>query len=170
VPEFSFVVGSAGAVGRHINVPNRRLRLTRARSVRASDVCALPSPRKANIMQVPANLKPALWGAVGGAIALAIVGFSWGGWMTSHSAGKLADERADMAVVAALTPICVDKFRQAGEATANLVALKKISSTWAQGDYIEKGGWATRPGAASPDYQLARACAEKLMLPKTAAQ
>jgi len=121
-------------------------------------------------MQVPANLKPALWGAVGGAIALAIVGFSWGGWMTGHAAAKLADERADLAVVAALTPICVEKFHQAGDAISNLAALKKISSTWEQGEFLQKGGWATRPGAASPDYQLARACAEKLTQAKTAAQ
>jgi hypothetical protein len=48
--------------------------------------------------------------------------------------------------------------------------LQKISTNWEQGDYLEKGGWATRPGATSPDYQLARACAEKLAQAKTAAQ
>ncbi len=63
-------------------------------------------------MQVPSETKPALWGAAGGAIALAIVGFTWGGWMTTGTANKLADQRADTAVVAILTPICVDKFQQ----------------------------------------------------------
>ena len=57
-------------------------------------------------MQVPSETKPALWGAAGGAVALAIVGFTWGGWMTNGTANKLADERADSAVVAVLTPIC----------------------------------------------------------------
>ena len=33
-------------------------------------------------MNVPSYLKPALTGAVIGAAALAIVGFSWGGWVT----------------------------------------------------------------------------------------
>jgi len=42
--------------------------------------------------------------------------------------------------VAILTPICVDKFQQNGDATANLTALKKISSTWEQGNFVEKGG------------------------------
>jgi hypothetical protein len=28
-------------------------------------------------MKIPAELKPAAWGAVGGAIALAIIGFTW---------------------------------------------------------------------------------------------
>jgi hypothetical protein len=126
--------------------------------------------RKAKTMQIPSETKPALWGAAGGAVALAIVGFIWGGWMTTGTANKLADERADSAVVAVLTPICVEKFQQSGDAIANLAALRKISSNWEQGNFIEKGGWATRPGATSTDYVLARACAEKLVQAKSAAQ
>ncbi len=83
---------------------------------------------------------------------------------------KLADERANTAVVAALAPICAEKFLQNSDAKANLAVLQKISTTWEQGDYLQKGGWATRPGATSPDYQLARACAEKLVQVKIAAQ
>jgi len=121
-------------------------------------------------MQVPSELKPGLWGAAGGAIVLAVLGFTGGGWMTTGTANKLADQRADSAVVEVLTPICVESFQQDGNAIVNLAALKKISSTWEQGNYLEKGGWATRPGALSPDYVLARACAEKLVQAKTAAQ
>jgi len=90
--------------------------------------------------------------------------------MTSNSAGKFADERADAAVVAALTPICVEKFEHNADVAANLVALKSISLSWEQGKFIERGGWATRPGATSPDYALGRACADRLVLAKTAAQ
>ena len=32
-----------------------------------------------NIPKLPTQTKPFLWGAVAGAIALAIVGFNWGG-------------------------------------------------------------------------------------------
>jgi hypothetical protein len=63
-------------------------------------------------MQVPLETKAALWGTAGGAVALAIVGFIWGGWTTTSTADKLADERADSAVVAVLAPTCVEKFRQ----------------------------------------------------------
>ena len=121
-------------------------------------------------MQFPSETKPALLGAAGGAILVAIVGFTWGGWMTTSAADKLADQRADTAVVAILAPICVEKFQQNSDSLANLTALKKISSTWEQGNFVEKGGWATRPGAPSPDYILARACAEKLVQAKSAAQ
>ena len=99
-----------------------------------------------------------------------VVGFSWGGWMTGGTAIKLANERTNNAVVAALTPICVEKFLQNSDAKANLAVLQKISSNWEQGDYLQKGGWATRPGATSSDYQLARACADKLVQIKFAAQ
>ena len=37
-------------------------------------------------MKFPQNTKPVLWGAASGALALAIVGFAWGGWMTSSTA------------------------------------------------------------------------------------
>jgi alpha/beta superfamily hydrolase len=99
-----------------------------------------------------------------------VIGFSWGGWVTGTAANKLAAERANTAVLAALTPICVEKFLQNSDAKANLAVLQKISSNWEQGQYLEKGGWATRPGATSSDYQLARACAERLVQAKTAVQ
>ena len=98
------------------------------------------------------------------------MGFSWGGWVLGSTAHRLAVDQANTAVVAVLTPICVEKFLQNSDAKANLAVLQKISTNWEQGDYLEKGGWATRPGATSPDYQLARACAEKLVQVKTAAQ
>ena len=126
-------------------------------------------------MQVPSmlqgeSLKRLLQGAAAGAVATMVVGFGWGGWSLGSTADRLAAERADTAVVAALTPICVEKFLQNSDAKENLAVLQKISSTWEQGDYLQKGGWATQPGATSSDYRLARACAEKLVQVKTAAQ
>ena len=126
-------------------------------------------------MQVPSILKGEsltrlLQGMAVGAVATMAIGFGWGGWVTGGTADKSADQRADSAVMVALTPICVEKFMQSGDATANLAAIKEISSNWGQGSFLVKGGWATRPGATSPDYALARACAEKLVQFKTATQ
>ena len=116
-------------------------------------------------MQIPTETKPAFWGAVAGAIALAIVGFTWGGWVTGGKAEASATHRADTAAVLALAPVCVEKFQHAGDATANLAALKKADS-WSQGDFIEKGGWATMPGSNSPDKvtAVAKACAALLVV------
>jgi alpha/beta superfamily hydrolase len=109
-----------------------------------------------------ATARSVLWGAVAGAIALAIVGFSWGGWVTGGSAETLATSRAATAVVAALTPICVEKFRQAADASANLTEMKKATYVSDQSKFVEKGGWATMPGSTEPNSAVARACAESL--------
>jgi len=111
-------------------------------------------------MRMPIETKPVLWGAVGGAIALGLIGFNWGGWVTGGKAESSAVLRANAAVVVALAPICVDKFRHADDTTTRLAALRKLDS-WLQGDYVEKGGWATLPGASPPDQvsAVAKACA-----------
>ena len=111
-------------------------------------------------MKIPVEVKPAIWGAIGGAIATLIVGFSWGGWVTGSTAETTALQRANTAVVAALAPVCADKFEHATGVSDNLAALKKTDS-WSQGDFVEKGGWATLPGKNSPDQvsAVAKACA-----------
>ena len=111
-----------------------------------------------------------LQGIAIGAVASIAIGFSWGGWVTGGTANKLAADRAGAAVVTVLTPICVAKFLHDGDAQANLATLRKIASNWEQGQYLEKGGWATPPGAASSEYELARACAAKLIEAKAASQ
>jgi hypothetical protein len=112
--------------------------------------------------ETKATARSVLWGAAAGAIALAIVGFSWGGWMTGGAAETLATNRAATAVLVALTPICVDRFRQAADASANLAEMKKAAYVREQSKFVEKGGWATMPGSTEPNSAVARACAESL--------
>jgi hypothetical protein len=114
-------------------------------------------------MKLPVETKPALWGIAGGAIAAAIVGFSWGGWVTGGKADAEATQRANAAVVLALAPVCVERFQRATDVSANLAALKKVDS-WSQGDFVEKGGWATVPGSKPPEQvsAVAKACASLL--------
>lgn len=115
-----------------------------------------------NIPKLPVETTPFLWGATAGALALAIVGFTWGGWVSSATAERMAGARADTATVAALTPICVTQFQAGPKAKANLVALREAKS-WEQADYVRAGGWATMPGAKDePSREVAAACAEAL--------
>jgi hypothetical protein len=97
-----------------------------------------------------------------GAVATMIIGFYWGGWTLGSTAKELAQKSANSAAVAALAPICVDKFQLAADSPANMVELKKVSS-WQQATFVEKGGWATLPGSKTPDTAVARACAELLI-------
>ena len=86
--------------------------------------------------------KYGLWGIVLGAVLCAIVGFKWGGWETRSSSQILAQERANAALVKALTPICVAKFQAASNAPVKLDELKKISSAWARESFVREGKWA----------------------------
>ncbi len=113
-------------------------------------------------MVIPVETKPALWGAVAGAVALAILGFKFGGWATAGQLEVIGAQRAKLAVATALSPLCVDKFNRAAGHVANLAALKKADS-WMQGDYIEKGGWATLPGAKDANSDAASICAKTLL-------
>jgi hypothetical protein len=115
-----------------------------------------------NIPKIPVQTTPFLWGMAAGAVALAIVGFNWGGWMLGSTAERMAAGRADAAIVSTLTPICVAQFQKSDDPAAKLAALKEVKS-WEQGDYVGKGGWATMPGStAEPNRDVATACAEQL--------
>ena len=89
-------------------------------------------------MQVPSilqgeSLKRLLQGAAVGAVATMVVGFSWGGWSLGSTADKMAKEQSDLAVVAALAPVCADKFRALPDAEAKTVALSKVEFVEARG-------------------------------------
>ncbi len=95
-----------------------------------------------------------------------MIGFTWGGWVTGGSSETLAKQKASAAVVSALAPICHDNFRRSTDAPARLIELKK-ASTWEQGNFVEKAGWAKMPGATSTDSAMARACAELIVADKS---
>jgi hypothetical protein len=109
-------------------------------------------------MNTPKELKPAAWGAVGGAIALAIIGFTWGGWVTGGGSAQAAKQSAETAVIAALAPICALQFRDQADADSKLTELKALRS-YEQSSFIEKGGWATMPGSQDPVSGVAGSCA-----------
>jgi alpha/beta superfamily hydrolase len=111
-------------------------------------------------MNAPSQLRPALWGAVGGAVALAIVGFTWGGWVTGGKADVLARLQVQAALVEVLTPICIDKFNKAMDAPARLVELKKITSSWDRERFVRENDWA-KFGKES-NSQVVDACAAEL--------
>ena len=128
-------------------------------------------------MNMPTWMKPGIWGGVIGAVGVVIVGFG-AGWVTSSgNAKEMANSRAEKAVVAALTPICVAQFKVASAlktttATGDtagpdggevlLAALKKEKS-WERSEFVVKQGWATMPGSAKANGDVASTCATELM-------
>ena len=123
-------------------------------------------------MQMPSmlqgeSLTRLMQGAVAGAVATMFVGFYWGGWSLGSTADKMAKERSDLAVVAALAPVCVDKFRALPDAEAKQAALSKIES-WKRRDEFPKE-LVTLPGESYPSTALVDACSTLLLAPKSAA-
>jgi hypothetical protein len=112
------------------------------------------------VLQDP-SLKRLLQGAAVGAVVTMVGGFNWGGWSLESTAAKRADESSRAAIVAVLAPICVDKFQHSADAVNNFVELKKVS-TYMQGSFVEKGGWATSPGSDKANSAVAQACATLL--------
>jgi len=110
-----------------------------------------------------ATVKSSLFGAAAGAAGLAVIGFSWGGWVTAGTAAKIADRTADAAVVLALAPICVDNFRREPDAGAQLINLQKMSS-YDQAGFVQQGGWAALLGSKQNNSAVTRACAQSLAL------
>jgi len=116
-------------------------------------------------MEIPSGLKPGLWGAAAGAVAMAIVGFQYLDWTTKTSADKFAQESADTAVISALVPFCIIKAKADPDAAA-MTKFQAEQSSWSRGDIVLKAGWASLDGKTSGNDQLARACADKLLLAK----
>ena len=112
-------------------------------------------------MNMPEGLKPALYGAAAGAVALAIVGFSWGGWVTGGTAKQMAADQARLEVVAALVPICMDQSSQDPQAVTTL-ALLKDASRYQRSDLLMEAGWATMPGSSDPNRNVAKECIKVL--------
>src|SRR6478735_1781654 len=127
---------------------------------------------KGNTVEMPQILQGEsvtrlLQGAAVGAVATMFVGFYWGGWSLGSSANKMAKERSDLAVIAALAPVCADKFRALPDADAKKVSLSKVDS-WKRGDEFPKE-LVTLPGESYPSSALVDACSTLLLAPKSAA-
>jgi hypothetical protein len=89
------------------------------------------------------SLKPAIWGAVVGAAAISVIGFSSFGWTLGSTAERMAKEHQ-------------------ADAATKLIEFKKVSSSWDRRSIIEKGGWATVAGIDAPSSAVVTACADRL--------
>ncbi|NJO32128.1 MAG: hypothetical protein HC869_02390 [Rhodospirillales bacterium] len=112
-------------------------------------------------MEIPVQTKPAIWGAIGGAILTLVLGFYLGGWHTASSAQQMAAEASDKKVIAALAPLCVDQFLKSANPTQRS-ALLEITNNYERGSFLEKGGWTRLPGSKEPNWAVGRACGDLL--------
>ncbi len=116
-----------------------------------------------NKMKTVSWLKPGVYGAAIGAVALAVLGFSWGGWQTAGGAATRAQTASHDSVIAAMVPVCLDLAQSDPERSAKMETIR-AASTYKQKDAVMSAGWATVPGAEKPDADIAKACLSALAL------
>jgi hypothetical protein len=129
------------------------------------------------VQQYRASKAVLFWACAGSVVVATIVGFSWGGWVTGGSAEKMAEDSAAQARQEVGAIVCVDRFMAAPDAGVQLTALKEISSSYAQGKFVEEGGWAIiLPASSTTDFKVraddrkaAKLCAEELAKQEVAA-
>lgn len=109
-------------------------------------------------MNIPEATKPAVWGAIGGAIVAIIIGFAWGGWVTGGTASEMQSASAESAVVQVFTPLCVAKAEQEPEQ----IALLKEERSYQRDNFVVEAGWVDN---VSEKYQseVADSCADLIV-------
>ena len=96
-------------------------------------------------------------GAVGGAVALTIIGFSSGMLVTSGKAETMAQQRES----ATRRGTCVKSFMTASDAKAKLAELKAVTSSYSRESFVRDGKWATVNNDDS-NYRVVGSCTDAL--------
>jgi hypothetical protein len=112
-------------------------------------------------MNTPEWLKPGIYGAVVGAAAISILGFTWGGWVTGGTAQDRAMSMSRDDVVAAMVPVCLDMAQTDPDRAAKLTVICD-AQTFQRRNALMEAGWATVPGSDAPDRDIAQACLASL--------
>jgi hypothetical protein len=112
-----------------------------------------------------------LQGAAIGFVLAVAIGFNWVGpgfgWVTGGTADKIANQRAETAVIAVLAPICAQQFLAQPDIAARKAAFEKLES-WKRGDKLSKES-TTLPGASHQSSDLVDACSAEILKPQVAA-
>ena len=112
-----------------------------------------------------------LQGIAVGAVLTVAAGFNWFGpgfgWATGGTVDRIANKRAETAVIAILAPICAEKFLAQPDVAARKAAFAKIES-WKRRDELPKET-VTLPGTSYPNSDLVDACSADILKPEVAA-
>lgn len=103
-----------------------------------------------------------LWSCAGAIVVALLLGFTVGGWVTGGTAQGMAQSAREHGRAELAAAVCVDRFLQSPEFSANLAALEKEDS-WARDNYVADGGWVTLADMEAPVDGAAQICADALL-------
>lgn len=104
-----------------------------------------------------------VWACLITAVLTMIIGFNWGGWMSSGGAQTMADTMAKDAVIQRLAPICVAQFNLDTEKDAKLIEMNTKLTSSQKARFVRDQGWATIAGEERADSKVADACAKLIV-------
>ena len=116
-----------------------------------------PVYRSDLFLETPKWTEPALFGAGAGAIARAIIGFNWGGWVTGGTGSKISEKPSILAVGEAVTPYYVAALK-VDPLSADVMAKLAAASSYQKRAIVGTVGCATPLGADKPNRALAEPC------------
>ena len=108
------------------------------------------------------KVKTMLGSAIGGAIIIMIVGFSWGGWVLGSTSLQNGERMAQDAVIDRLAPVCLAQYNQDPDKEDKFNIMKN-KYDWEKEEFIRKQGWATMPFEEEPDDNVAGLCLTLIM-------
>ena len=108
------------------------------------------------------KVKTMVGSAIGGAVIIMIIGFSWGGWVLGSTSMKHGERMAQDAVTARLAPICFAQYNQDPEKEDKFNIMKN-KYDWEKEEFILNQGWATIPFEEEPDNNVAGLCLRLIM-------
>lgn len=108
-------------------------------------------------MTFPEWTKPGIYGALCGALAISVIGFTWGGWTTGGNARDMAKRLATEEVTLAMVPVCLNMSTADPERISKMATIQDASGFNRRKAMMDTG-WATLPGSDAPDRALAEAC------------
>jgi len=120
-------------------------------------------------MKMPSWTEPAIWALVIGALGWWLILAYGFGWVSAGTAAKIATKKAQDAVVAYATPVCVARFEHQPNAVSAWHTLKKTDE-WNQSDLVVKDGWVAEPNQKldpNTASAIGDACATKILALKT---
>jgi hypothetical protein len=147
---------------------NDNLKSTAGSQSNSSSARGAPVTKKPSIGQRWSNAQPTkmtvVWACLASIALTLLIGFVWGGWVTSAKAETMAASAAKVAVVERLAPICVAQFNADPDKTAKFGEMSAMT-TFQTAKYVQEQGWATITGVETPDRQVADACLKLLLTP-----
>ena len=73
------------------------------------------------------KIKTSVWSAIIGAIMVIIIGFGWGGWVLGSTSQRTADTMVEDALVARLSPMCLEQFNKDAQKETKLKELTALN-------------------------------------------